>query len=128
MREVTGAAILSNSDDVENMLRDLRSAGAEVIYDNNAMAYIPGLRKGTLGQFIIDENASYSAWCHEYKHFCDDRADEYLGFHVFEDVAKCRQREIDAYQIEIELAAKANRPDIVKRLEILRDKEVAKYE
>lgn len=65
---------------------------------------------------------------YEFKHFSDDRDDGYLGFRVFEDNEKCKQREIDAYQIEIELAKRLKRSDMVKRLESLRNEEVKKYE
>jgi len=51
-----------------------------------------------------------------------------IGIWVFLDSEKCRQREIDAYTIEIELAKQSNRPDIVSRLEELMEKEVKKYE
>lgn len=128
MREVTGSAMSSNPDEVEAMKNDLTDSGVELIITDHDMAYAPGIRPGKPGQFLIDRNASFSAWCHEYKHFCDDRNDGFLGFRVFEDPAKCRQREIDAYQIEIDMAEKAGRPDIVERLKKLRDKEVAQYE
>lgn len=128
MREVTGSAMSSNPDEVEAMKNDLTDSGVELIITDHDMAYAPGIRPGEPGQFLIDKNASFSAWCHEYKHFCDDRNDGFLGFRVFEDPAKCRQREIDAYQLEIDMAEKAGRPDIVERLKKLRDKEVAQYE
>ena len=92
------------------------------------MAYAPGILPGTPGQFIIDRNASYSAWAHEYKHFCDDRADGFPGMRIFMDTEKCKQREIDAYNVEIELARKANRLDIVKRLEELKAREVGRFD
>lgn len=128
MREVTGSAMSSNPDEVEAIKNDLTDSGVELIITDHDMAYAPGIRPGKSGQFLIDRNASFSAWCHEYKHFCDDRNDGFLGFRVFEDPAKCRQREIDAYQIEIDMAEKAGRPDIVERLKKLCDKEVAQYE
>lgn len=128
MREVTGSAMSSNPDEIEAMKDDLIDSGVELIITDHDMAYAPGIRPGEPGQFLIDRNASFSAWCHEYKHFCDDRNDGFLGFRVFENAAKCRQREIDAYQIEIDMAEKAGRPDIVERLKKLRDKEVAQYE
>ncbi|MBP0984615.1 MAG: minor capsid protein [Oscillospiraceae bacterium] len=128
MREVTGSAMSSNPDEVEAMKNDLTDSGVELIITDHDMAYAPGIRPGEPGQFLIDRNASFSAWCHEYKHFCDDRNDGFLGFRVFEDPAKCRQREIDAYQVEIDMAEKAGRPDIVERLKKLRDKEVTQYE
>lgn len=110
------------------MKKELREAGVELIRRRNVMGYSPALSPGLPGQFYIEDGASYSAWLHEFKHFSDDRDDGYLGFRVFEDNEKCKQREIDAYQIEIELAKRLKRSDMVKRLESLRNEEVKKYE
>lgn len=128
MREVTGPAEKSNPKEIARMEKELIEAGVEIIRREKGMAYSPALTPGKAGQFHIEKDASYSAWCHEFKHFSDDRDDGYLGYRVFQDSEKCKQRERDAYQIEIELAEKANRPDIVARLKELRDKEVSKYE
>ena len=92
------------------------------------MAYAPALSPGMAGQFMIDEEASYSAWMHEYKHFCDDRDDGFLGMRVFQNTEKCIKREIDAYDVEIEMARQAGRLDIVDRLEALKAKEVSRFE
>jgi hypothetical protein len=92
------------------------------------MAYSQGLRPGKPGQLIISKEASFSAWMHEYQHFCDDRDDGFLGMRIFMDLEKCKQREIRAYQAEIKLAKQADRPDIVERLEALMKKEVSRYD
>ncbi len=76
-----------------------------------------GFLKGSPGRFVIDESSSYSAWLHEYTHFIDDREDGFLGMRVFQDTNKCIQREIHAYNEEINLAKKLKRNDIVERLE-----------
>ena len=128
MRRVTGPAEKSNPKEVAEMRKELNDAGVEIIRREKAMGYSPSLSPGKPGQFFIEEDASYSAWCHEFKHFTDDRADGYLGFRVFQDSEKCKQREIDAYEIEINLAKESNRQDIVNELENLRNKEVSKYE
>lgn len=128
MREVTGPAEISNPKEIAEMEKILKEAGVEIVRREKTMAYSPALAAGNPGQFFIEEGSSYSAWCHEFKHFTDDRDDGYLGFRVFQDSKKCKQREIDAYNIEIEMAIKANRQDIVAKLEKLRDKEVEKYE
>lgn len=84
-----------------------------------------GLKPGEPGQFHVAPGASYSAWCHEYKHFCDDRANGYLGTEKASKNRSMRMRmEFDAYQLEIDMAKEANRLDIVERLEKLRDKEI----
>jgi len=127
MREVMGAGEKSNPNDIKRILQDLRDSGVEIIRRQGAIGYTPSLFGGTAGQFLVEEGASYSAWLHEYKHFCDDRDSGFMGYRVFQFPDICAQREIDAYQIEIDIARKLNRPDIVKRLEKLRDKEVEKY-
>lgn len=128
MREVTGCGLDSNPKEIQTILDDLKASGIEVRYAENNMAYAPGILPGSPGQFIIDRQASYSAWAHEYKHFCDDRADGFQGMRIFMDTEKCKQREIDAYNIEIELAKRANRPDIVERLEELKEAEVRRFD
>ena len=128
MREVIGDAEVSNPKEIAEMKKELREAGVELIRRRNVMGYSPALSPGLPGQFYIEDGASYSAWLHEFKHFSDDRDDGYLGFRVFEDNEKCKQREIDAYQIEIGLAKRLKRSDMVKRLESLRNEEVKKYE
>ena len=128
MREVTGAGLKSNPREVQQIIKELTNAGVEIRYHDSHMAYSQGLRAGMPGQFIIDKNASYSAWAHEYKHFCDDLADGFPGMRIFMDTEKCKQREIDAYNVEIELAKEANRMDIVERLEKLKELEVSRYD
>ena len=128
MREVTGCGLDSNPKEIQAILDDLRASGVEIRYVGNNMAYAPGILPGTAGQFIIDRQASYSAWAHEYKHFCDDRADGFQGLRIFMDTEKCIQREVDAYNVEIELAKKADRPDIIKRLEELKEQEVRRFD
>ena len=51
----------------------------------------------------------------------------WLGMRVLADSKKCAKREIDAYQIEIDLALSLKRKDMAKRLEVLRDDEIKKY-
>ena len=128
MREVTGSGLESNPKEIEAILKALKDAGVNVVYRTEGMAYMPGMRPGEVGQFIITQEASYSAWMHEYQHFLDDMEDGFPGMRIFADPERCKQREINAYNVEIELAKKAGRPDIVERLEALKAKEVSKYE
>lgn len=128
MREVTGAGIESNPEEIREILTELKAAGVEVVHRQEGMAYIPGLLPGQVGQFIITPDASYSAWMHEHQHFKDDRDDGFPGMRIFEDIERCKQREINAYNVEIELAKKLGRKDIVERLEALKAKEVSKYD
>lgn len=128
MREVTGAGLLSHPNEINVILEDMESAGVIIERRANAMGYQPNPTAGSAGKFIIDDEASYSAWMHEYTHFLDDREDGYIGLRVFKDLEKCRYREVHAYDVEIELAKEAGRLDIVKRLTELKRKGVAKYE
>lgn len=128
MREVTGPGLKSHPTEIKNMLSEMEAEGVEVEYRENAMAYSPAVLSGKPGKFIIDEEASYSAWKHEYTHFSDDKKDGYLGLRVFADLEKCIERETRAYNVEIEMAKQLNRLDIVERLEALKRKELKKYE
>lgn len=128
MREIFGDGLTSNPDEIERIIVDLQRANVKIEHRDNVMCYQPGLSKGTPGKLIIDKKASYSAWLHEYTHFLDDKKDGFIGMRVFENNAKCIEREMRAYNAEIKLAKKHNRPDMVKRLEELKKKEVSKYE
>lgn len=128
MREVIGSAEKSHPKEIAEMEKILKDAGVEIVRREKTMAYSPAIVAGKPGQFFIEEGASYSAWCHEFQHFLDDRDDGFIGFRVFQDLEKCKQREINAYGVEIDLAVKYRRQDIVDRLKNLMEKEVAKYE
>lgn len=128
MFEVTGAAEISHPEEIKALEEHIASLGATLVRpDTEELNYQPGLTSGEAGRVVISKNASYSAWLHEVKHLDDDYADGYLGMRVFANPQKCIQREKDAYEIEIQLAKKAGRNDIVKRLETLRDEEIAHY-
>lgn len=128
MREVTGAGLISHPNEIKVIIEDLENSGVEIEYRPNAMGYMPSPTRGKAGKLVIDEEASYSAWKHEYIHFTDDREDGYIGLRAFADSEKCKQREMHAYDVEIELAKEARRPDIVERLKALKIEEMAKYE
>ena len=127
MREVTGPGLQSHPEETAQILKALEAEGVEIEHRANAMCYQQGLQPGRPGRFIIDEEASFSAWKHEEAHFLDDKADGYPGMRIFQNTEKCIQREVHAYDVEIALALEANRPDIAERLEILKQKEVARY-
>ena len=120
MREVTGAAIISNPKEVLQFKKEIKASGVEIRQreaGKEAMGYSPGLLPGQPGQFIIDDEASYAAWLHEMKHMRDDRKAGWRGYKAsLQNKALRYQMEKDAYAIEIELAKKAGRKDIVKRL------------
>ena len=128
IREYIGAAEKSHPQELREMKEDMERSGVDITRRAGAMGYFPGLSAGKVGNINIEEGASISAWMHEYKHFCDDRADGYLGFRIFQNPAKCADSERQAYQVEIDFAKELGYNDIVKRLEKLRDEEVEKYE
>ena len=128
IREYIGSAEKSHPQKLEDMIEDMKQSGVDITRRAGAMGYFPGLSAGKVGNINIEEGASISAWMHEYKHFCDDREEGYLGFRIFQDPAKCADRERRAYQVEIDFAKELGYNDIVKRLEKLRDEEVEKYE
>ena len=128
IREYIGAAEKSHPQELREMKEDMERSGVDITRRAGAMGYFPGLSAGKVGNINIEEGSSISAWMHEYKHFCDDRADGYLGFRIFQNPAKCADRERQAYQVEIDFAKELGYNDIVKRLEKLRDEEVEKYE
>lgn len=128
IREYIGVAEKSHPQELREMKEDMERSGVDITRRAGAMGYFPGLSAGKVGNINIEEGASISAWMHEYKHFCDDRADGYLGFRIFQNPAKCADRERQAYQVEIDFAKELGYNDIVKRLEKLRDEEVEKYE
>lgn len=117
MFEVTGPAMISNPKEIEEFKKELESNGVELLLtDDEKYSYCPAVRSGKPGQLHIYKDASYSAWCHEMKHMRDDMAARWQGMRILEDIEECYRREKAAYDIEIELAYKANRPDIAKRL------------
>lgn len=128
IREYIGSAEKSHPQELREMKEDIERSGVDITRRAGAMGYFPGLSAGKVGNINIEEGASISAWMHEYKHFCDDREDGYLGFRVFQDSAKCAERERRAYQVEIDFAKERGYNDIVERLKKLRDEEVEKYE
>ena len=128
MREIMGSAEESHPKEIKALSEHIISLGAKLVRpEHEDLNYQPGLSRGEPGIVSISKNASYSAWLHEVKHLDDDYADGFLGFRVFQDPEKCAKREIEAYQIEIDMAKSFGREDMVKRLEALRDDEIKKY-
>ena len=123
-----GSAEESHPQETETLIQELRDMGVKIKRPiEESLAYEPSVESGKPGTVIISQGASYSAWLHEVQHAKDDCNDGWLGYRVFLNPQKCRQREIDAYQLEIDLANSIGRKDIAKRLEELRDDEIKKY-
>ena len=128
IREYIGAAEKSHPKKLEAIINDMHNSGVEITRRSDCIGYFPNIKTGAPGSVNIEEGASISAWLHEYQHFCDDRNDGYLGFRVFQNLQKCAEREIRAYQVEIDFAKREGYNDVVERLIELRNAEVKRYE
>ena len=128
IREYIGAAEKSHPKKLEAIINDMHNSGVEITRRSDCIGYFPNIKAGAPGSVNIEEGASISAWLHEYQHFCDDRNDGYLGFRVFQNLQKCAEREIRAYQVEIDFAKREGYNNVVERLIELRNAEVKRYE
>ena len=127
--EVFGSAEESYPEAVKSIMERFSELGVDVDRsEHEKLAYEPATMPGKPGKVTISKGCSIGAWKHELKHAEDDYNDGWLGFRVFLDPQKCKQREIDAYQIEIDLAKSVNREDMVERLVKLRDEELKRYD
>lgn len=126
MYEVTGSAYDSNPKEIQAMIEQLNKWGVSVNYGSLTLGY-GCIRRGEPGVMSITKEASYSAWCHEFQHAKDDKEAGWNGLLVlWTDPEERIRRETRAYAIEINLAKKAGREDIVKRLEANLDEEIRK--
>ena len=124
--EVFGKATDSHPEEVAKMITRLQEMGVEIHYGQNTLGY-GCIRDGVPGTMSITDNASIGAWLHEFDHAEQDMKAGWNGLTVlWFDPAERERRERAAYSLEIQLARKANREDIVKRLEANRDEEIRK--
>lgn len=124
MREVFGDGEVSNPEEIAEFKKEASSLGVEVKqHDGERLGYSPGLRSGVPGMLYVSKGASYSAWCHEMQHMRDDYSAGWSGMRIMQDLDECYNREKRAYQVEIDMAEKANLHDIVKRLKENLEKE-----
>jgi hypothetical protein len=115
-RAIMGPGYQSHPAQIAQMRQALSDAGVQVIDRPGSMAYSPGLRAGEPGQMIIDPDASYSAWLHEYQHAMDDQAIGWGGMKSLFDNGLRWQWEQNAYNQEIGLAKKLGDDDVVEQL------------
>lgn len=124
MLEVDGPGELSHPQEIAAFRKEIQDCGADLIEkEHEDLGYCPGLFLGQPGQVHVSKGASYSAWCHEVKHMRDDREAGWQGMRIMQDKDARYERERAAYNVEIELAEAAGRPDIVKRLKDNLEKE-----
>jgi hypothetical protein len=117
MFEVTGRAIDSNPREIEEMEKRLKEWGVEINRGQNTLAY-GSPANGRPGTMSITDDASFSAWKHEFKHAEDDKNAGWNAVYVlWNDPAEHERRDRRAYEEEIKLAREAGREDIAKRLE-----------
>ncbi len=117
--DILGAASKSHPVRLKQIILDLTSEGVEIILrSDEALGYSPGLSKGKPGQIIIHENASISAWEHEYMHFLDDQNKGFLGMSSLFDSNYRVLTELNAYTKEIEFVKtlKGNNIKIIEQL------------
>ena len=132
--EISGSALDSHLEEVDEMVRVLEENGVEIrVSEGNTIAYGPSPRPGKPGQLNITREASIGAWRHEYRHFLDDKASGWQGFRLIIDHEW--EMEYWGYKEEINYAKKNKRYDIAHKVlqemkdrkrEILKD-ECKKY-
>lgn len=120
IREKLGSAFESHPEETKIIIEELESKGVELEYRENVMGYMPNPSSGKSGKFVIDKEASYSAWLHERQHVLDDEQSGWKGFRNFMDPEVAAKMEDKAYEVEIDFARSLGYNKIVKRLEELK--------
>jgi hypothetical protein len=103
---VHGNAFETHPAEVEAMIKEARELGVEINWrSDGGLAYGPAPSAGRPGVLVIDRDASYGAWLHEFNHMRDDAAAGWPGMRGwFEDSAKQIANEQRAYEAEIRYA------------------------
>ena len=110
-----GPAHLNNADELAEILADLRLHDVPIDYRAGQYAYGP--RVGEAGNLVIDENASISAWRHEYGHFLDDLANGRPGLRAYMENPSLRlATERRQYLREIQTARQINDEEARRQL------------
>ncbi|GFE51947.1 hypothetical protein So717_37000 [Roseobacter cerasinus] len=118
-RRVMGPATRSHPNEIAAMKAELEKAGVEVIERPGAMAYGPSGSGGKPGQFIIDPDASYSAWSHEYQHFLQDRASGWQGMRILTDKNVRWAWEQEAFAVEKSMMRRLGHTSVLEELDEL---------
>lgn len=119
--DILGAASKSHPERLKQISLDLKNKGVEIIFrSDEALGYAPGLSKGSPSQIIVHENASISAWEHEYVHFLDDQEKGFLGMSSLFDSNYRVSTELNAYTKEINFVKSLNGSHdiIIKQLKL----------
>ncbi|MFV0292287.1 MAG: hypothetical protein ACK5II_03335, partial [Paracoccus sp. (in: a-proteobacteria)] len=128
VRKLTGPASQTHAAEIEAMKQAILDAGGEIPPRVGALAYMP--RSGRGGTLIIDPDASYSAWLHEYQHFLDDQAKGFPGVPaLMSDRAGRYAMEHAAYAKEINYVRglrnipESQKAEVIKELKALEGRE-----
>ncbi|NUO57816.1 MAG: hypothetical protein HOV71_27000, partial [Hamadaea sp.] len=123
---IHGAAWQTHPAEVARLTEEARAAGVEInLRDGIGMAYGPAPTAGSPGVMVLDREASYGAWLHEFRHMRDDREAGWLGMRGWFSDAEVRAgSEIRAYDVEIQYAEQIGDTASAERLRLLRDEEV----
>lgn len=119
--DILGPASRSHPERLKQITLDLKNKGVELIFrSDESLGYAPGLSKGKPGQIIVHENASISAWEHEYVHFLDDQENGFLGMSSLFDVNYRVRTELNAYTKEINFvkSLNGNHDNIIRQLKL----------
>ncbi len=116
-RNVYGPGAESHPEEIARMRQELRDMGVIITERPGAIAYEPGSSRGDAGRLIIDPEASYSAWLHEYQHAVDDASIGWGGMRTLFDRDVRTQWELNAYNREIDLARQLGREDLAQQLQ-----------
>lgn len=125
MREYLGSAYDSNPEEVQAIRDYLDEQGVEYEEREGVMGYFPSAAYGKPGKYVIDPNASISAWKHEERHCRDDEKSGWQLMRLLQDGNKFIESEIRAYDAEIDFARKLGYNEVVQRLEKLKAERVA---
>ena len=117
MKEVHGSGENSHPEAIKRFRKEIEESGVTLIEPiKEELAYMPSPTPGKPGMLVISKGASHSAWCHEMQHMRDDRKRGWAGMRIRKNQEDTYEMEKKAYNIEIKLAEKAGRSDIVERL------------
>lgn len=123
-RRVMGPATKSHPEELAKMKADIEASGVKIKENpgRTEMAYSPG-SPGKPGELIIDPDASFAAWKHEYQHILDDQASGWRGWEALVDNNTRWQWEQRAYAEEMRVVRRAGHLDVIQEIEVLKTQE-----
>jgi hypothetical protein len=116
VKGVLGSGKINNTAEWNQLIGEIQAAGGEITFSPGRIAYSPGLKKGEVGQLIIDEGSSITALRHEHRHFLDDKAAGYKGFEGVFDPNFRITTEFNAYKLEVVAMKDLGQTNVVNQL------------